>query len=53
MMEVILKVKEEDLDYILKQFLVLNIKVIKIKRKTKQRVNKSLSLPSTYNEPDQ
>lgn len=52
-MKVILTVKKEDLDCILKEFLKLEIKAIKIKRKTKQTVNKSFSLPSTYNEPDQ
>lgn len=51
-MKVILTVKEEDLDFILKQFIRLEIKAIKIKKKSKQRAIKSISFPNTYNEPD-
>ncbi len=50
-MKVILTVKEEDLDFILNQFLRLEIKTIKIKKKNKQRILKS-TFPNTYNEPD-
>ena len=52
-MKVILTVKKKDLDCILKEFLKLEIKAIKIKRKAKQTVIRSVSLPSTYNEPDE
>ena len=52
-MKVILTVKkEEDLDFILKQFLRLEIKAIKIKKKNKQQTLKS-TFPDTYNEPDE
>lgn len=51
-MKVILTVKEEDLDFILKQFLRLEIKAVKIKKKNKQRILKS-TFPNTYNEPDE
>ncbi len=50
-MKVILTVKEEDLDFILKQFLRLEIKAVKIK-KNKQQTLKS-TFPNTYNEPDE
>lgn len=51
-MKVILTVKEEDLDFILKQFLRLEIKAVKIKKKNKQRTLKSI-FQNTYNEPDE
>lgn len=51
-MKVILTVKEEDLDFILKQFLRLEIKTVKIKKKNKQQTLKS-TFPNTYNEPDE
>ncbi|SHK83310.1 hypothetical protein SAMN05444407_101302 [Chryseobacterium contaminans] len=52
-MKVILTIKEEDLDFILKQFLVLQIKKIKIKRRVKKQNFKRTVLSSTYNEPNE
>ncbi|UKB78315.1 hypothetical protein [Chryseobacterium sp. MEBOG07] len=52
MMKLILKIRDEDLDFILKHIIELKIKEIKIKRKIKQRNTRSTSFPNTYNEPD-
>ncbi|MBO9692661.1 MULTISPECIES: hypothetical protein [Chryseobacterium] len=52
MMKIILTIREEDLDFILKQCLVNEVKEIKIKRKAKQRKVRILPI-NTYNEPDE
>ncbi|VEH18281.1 Uncharacterised protein [Chryseobacterium nakagawai] len=52
MVKVILKIKEENLDFILKQFLRLAITEIKIKKKASNKCNKTISIFNTYDEPD-
>jgi hypothetical protein len=53
MMKVILTIKEEDLDFILRSIIGLEVKKIKVKKKIKQKNIKATLYPTTYNEPDE